>query len=57
MAKTEQEVREENEDFFDGKESWYTKIYETVDRNPKEDLKKRIGGKISEFGMRSKLLK
>ena len=57
LAKTEQEVREENEDFIDGKESWYAKIYETADRDPKEVLKERTGGKISEFEMRSKLLK
>jgi len=46
LAKTEEEVKEENEDYIDGKASWYAKIYETADRDPKELVKEMGGGKM-----------
>merc|ERR1712142_724189 len=45
LAKTEEEVKEENEDYIDGKASWYAKIYETADRDPKELVKEMGEGR------------
>jgi len=45
LAKTEEEVREQNEDFIDGKSPWSAKIYKTADEDPEDIKREYTGGK------------
>jgi len=45
LAKTEEEVKDQNEDFINGESSWYARIYETADQDPEQIRRERTGGK------------
>ena len=45
LAKTEEEVRSQNEAYIDGESPFYSKIYETADQDPEKIRRERTGGK------------
>merc|ERR1712123_446348 len=49
LRRNEQIVREENEDFIRGQETWFAKVYSFADETKEEVLKEKTGGEMPNY--------